>query len=396
MAASAPAAGAPPTGAFLFSTLLAEVAAQASRLALLARADELGGSVSATAGVLFAEAFLALLVGIFGGPLLDRYDPRWASLGANVWRGLAAVCFILSDSFAGLVALVALFALGDGLYVPARTALAARLAGEGGLLALNAKVGAAQGAALVLGPGLFAAGALLGGTSALFLVLAAFFLGAAAFLVAAPSGVAAASSRYFDELKEGLSFVSKQEPIRVGLALFGLAVFLVGGFYPLLPAFAAQFSPGQGEAGLAGLVAGLGVGGIIGALIAPPILSRAGLGRVALLTVGLDGLCFAGFSLPLGSLGAALWAGVWGVVILVSLIAFTTLFQEQSPEKLRGRVLALLPPLQGAGTALSFALVALLGRSFTAFEIARFGGLGLVALTLVLLVLPLGRRFSAC
>lgn len=384
----------PKTGAFLLSTLLAEVATQAIRLALLARADELGGSVSATALVLFAEAFIALLVGIFGGPLLDRYDPRWASVATNLWRGLVALLLVFGDSFTGLIALVALFALGDGLYVPARTTLVTRLAGPGGLLALNAKVGAAQGAALVLGPGLFAAGALLGGAGGLLALLAGCFLAAGGLLLASPSGEKVATGSYADDLRQGLAFVSKTPSIRMGLLLFGLAVFFVGGFYPLLPALAARLSPGDEAAALSGMVAGLGLGGVVGAVIAPKIISSLGRGRVALATVCLDGICFAGFSPNLGVLGAAAWSGLWGIVILVSLIAFTTLFQEEAPEALRGRVLALLPPLQGAGTALSFALVALAAQRLAAPEIALVGGLSLVGMIALVALLPVGRRFS--
>jgi hypothetical protein len=381
-------------GAFLLSALFAEVAVQAVRLALLARADRVGGDTSAVATVLFAEAFIALLVGILGGPLLDRYDPRWAGVIANLWRGVCTISLLWVESFSALVLFAGLFALGDGLYVPARGSMVARLAGEEGVLALNAKVGAAQGLALVLGPVAWALANQLGGPSVVLWVLGvSFFLSGFLLLgVSARQGVQGIG--YLAELKVGLAFVAQSPVIRVGLILFGLAVLLVGGFYPLLPAIAATNSPGATEVGMGAMVVGIGLGGLLGAGLAPRIISRFGRGRVAIFTVILDGICFAGLSVFWGLWGVALWMFGWGVVILVSLIAFTTLFQEEAPLALRGRVLALLPPLQGAGTALAFALVAIFASGFSSAQITLLGGLGLVGVTLLLWVLPIGRGFA--
>ena len=383
----------PRLGAFLLSALFAEVAVQAVRLALLARADRVGGDTSAVATVLFAEAAIALLVGVLGGPLLDRYDPRWAGVLANLWRAGCTLSLLWVESFSSLVLFAGLFALGDGLYVPARSSMVARLAGEGGVLALNSKVGAAQGLALVLGPVAWAAANQLGGPEVVLWALAVSFFLSGLLLVGVNTKQGVRGLGYLSELQAGLAFVARTSVIRVGLFLFGLAVLLAGGFYPLLPSIAAANSPGATEAGMGAMVVGLGVGGLFGAGLAPRIISRLGRGRVALFTVLLDGVCFAGLSVEWGLWGVASWMFGWGFVILVSLIAFTTLFQEEAPLELRGRVLALLPPLQGAGTALAFALVAIFARGFSAAQITRLGGLGLVGITLLLWALPVGGGF---
>jgi MFS family permease len=383
-----------PLGAFLLSALFAEVSAQAVRLALLARADRVGGSTSAVATVLFAEAFIALLIGILGGPLLDRYDPRWGAILSNLWRGACTISLLWVESFSSLVLFAGLFALGDGLYVPARSSMVARLAGVDGVLALNSKVGAAQGLALVLGPIAWTVANHFGGPSIVPVILGVSFFLSGFLLVGVRTDYGVASLGYFEELKTGLSFVAKSPVIRMGLFLFGLAVLLVGGFYPLLPSIATQNSPGNTENGMGAMVVGLGIGGVSGAVLAPRLVSRFGRGRVAIFTVILDGAFFAGLSVVWGLFGVSLWMLGWGVVILVSLIAFTTLFQEESPLELRGRVLALLPPLQGAGTALAFALVAIFASGFSLRQITLLGGLGLITVTLVLWALPVGRGFA--
>jgi hypothetical protein len=379
---------------FLASALFAEVAAQAVRLALLSRANHVGGSTSSVATVLFAEAAIALLVGILGGPLLDRYDPRWAGVASNLWRALCTVSLLWVDNFESLILFAGLFAIGDGLYVPSRSAMVARLAGEDGVLVLNAKVGTAQGLALVLGPVAWAAASQLGGPDVVLWALGVAFALSGLLLLWVESPQGAASADYFSELKAGLSFVMKNRVVGVGLLLFGLAVLLVGGFYPLLPAIAASNAPGATESGMGAMVVGIGVGGVLGAALAPRIISSFGRGRVAIATVILDGVFFAGLSVRWGLLGVSLWMLGWGLVILVSLIAFTTLFQEESPFELRGRVLALLPPLQGAGTALAFALVALFARGSTTAQITLLGGLGLITTTILLWILPIGRVFA--
>jgi hypothetical protein len=124
------------------------------------------------------------------------------------------------------------------------------------------------------------------------------------------------------------------------------------------------------------------------------VVARLGRGRVALGTVILDGIFFAGFSAPFGLFGAAAWAFGWGAVIFLSLIAFTTLFQEESPERMRGRILALLPPLQGAGLALAHALIAGAATGLSEPSIALLGGLVLILCAALLWILPAGRRFG--
>ena len=367
---------------------------QAVRLALLARADRVGGDTSAVATVLFAEAFIALLVGILGGPLLDRYDPRWAGVIANLWRGACTVSLLWVESFQALVLFAGLFALGDGLYVPARSSMVARLAGADGVLALNSKVGAAQGLALVLGPVAWATATQLGGPEVVLWALGVSFALSGFLLVGVITKQGVQGVGYLTELKAGLTFVAKSSVIRVGLFLFGLAVLLVGGFYPLLPSIAALNSPGATEAGMGAMVVGIGLGGLLGAGLAPIIISRFGRGRVGIFTVILDGVFFAGLSVEWGLWGVASWMFGWGFVILVSLIAFTTIFQEEAPLELRGRVLALLPPLQGAGTALAFALVAIFASGFSSAQITLLGGLGLVGVTILLWVSPIGRGFA--
>jgi hypothetical protein len=381
-------------GAFLLSALFAEVAVQAVRLALLARADRVGGDTSAVATVLFAEAFIALLVGILGGPLLDRYDPRLAGVLTNIWRGICAVSLLWIESFSSLVLFAGLFALGDGLYAPARSSMVARLAGEDGILALNAKVGAAQGLALVLGPVVWATANQLGGPEVVLWALGVSFFLAGFLLLGVITKQGVQGVGYLAELKAGFAFVAKSSVIRVGLFLFGLAVLLVGGFYPLLPSIAAINSPGATEAGMGAMVVGIGFGGLLGAGFAPRIISRFGRGRVGISTVILDGVFFAGLSVVWGFWGVASWMFGWGFVILVSLIAFTTIFQEEAPLELRGRVLALLPPLQGAGTALAFALVAIFASDFSSAQITLSAGLGLVGITILLWALPIGRGFA--
>ena len=204
-------------GAFLLSALFAEVAVQAVRLALLARADRVSGGTSSVATVLFAEAFIAFVVGVLGGPLLDRYDPRWAGVIASLWRGVCTISLLWVESFSSLVLFAGLFALGDGLYVPARSSMVARLAGADGVLALNSKIGTAQGLALVLGPVAWAMANQFGGPSVVLWALGVSFFSSGFLLLGVSSSKGIPGVGYLSELKAGLAFVAKSSVIRVGL-----------------------------------------------------------------------------------------------------------------------------------------------------------------------------------
>ena len=87
------------------------------------------------------------------------------------------------------------------------------------------------------------------------------------------------------------------------------------------------------------LVAAMGIGGVIGALIAPKITRRLGLGRTYIFGMGLAGVCL--FLVLFTSYGvlALILQAAWMVGVSVINIPLATIRQHYAAESMLGRVI---------------------------------------------------------
>ena len=128
----------------------------------------------------------------------------------------------------------------------------------------------------------------------------------------------------------------------LGLALIDLVGSVAGGGLGVLTVVIAVGSLGSADAGTGFLNAGIGIGGLVGALAAgvfvlrPSLVGVLGAGS-ALLAAGLAGLGFAG-SLPVAMATIAVAAA--GALLLE--VTSTTILQRAIPDRIRGRTLGVL------------------------------------------------------
>jgi MFS family permease len=141
------------------------------------------------------------------------------------------------------------------------------------------------------------------------------------------------------DIVEGFRFVKNAKPIRVLLLLLGL-VSLVGMPYSvLMPIFADRILHG-GARGLGILMGATGVGALAGALTLALKRGLKGISRII-------SYCALGFgtSLILFSFSRYFWLSAFllvpvGYSMMVQMASSNTLLQSMSPDRLRGRVLA--------------------------------------------------------
>lgn len=352
------------------------------------------GIVSAVA---LAAAVPALLV---GGALLDRWNRRRLSVGADLASAAAVLALPLLDVTVGLTVLgicvlVAAGAAFDGPGLAAREALrpAIARAARVPLERINALDEVVQQLGAVAGPALAGIGLTVVGASGALWAAGALFLAAAAVTAATlPSPPADRSSGpLLAAARTGLRSVWR-DPVLRAVALVGtlFMVFLA----PLVLALTAHLQP-DGRAGGLGLVlAAFAVGGIAGALVyavRPAAVTRR--------TWLVAGLAVASAGLLAMSALPPLWA-LTGLAALVGLAAgpvnpvLAVVVQDRVPDRLLGRTVATLGALGLlAAPAGTLGAGLLIEATSPAVALAVIGA-GCLATTALLDALPAVRRLE--
>ena len=300
------------------------------------------------AGLAFAQRLPWLLFALPSGALVDRLDRRgvigWVNAGSALLIAALGLATLLD--LATLPLLYAVFfvlAAGETLADTAEVAILPAVVPRDDLARANARLAGTltvtnQFAGPPLGGFLFALAA------AVPFLFGAGGLAAAAALILALRGdfrvARAASAPPADlrwEIGEGVRWLWGHQLLRtLALTLALLNITLVA--QVSITVLFARERLGLGATGYGLLVASYGVGGVLGSLIADRIIARLGASRELRLAVVVETVAPALIALSHSPVGVGviflLFGGhavVWGALL-------TTLRQELTPPRLRGRV----------------------------------------------------------
>lgn len=300
--------------------------------------------------VLVAGATLAgrlpwFLFALISGALVDRMDRRRVMVITDVVRavGVGALAWGVAAGDVGLVA-VYLVAFGLGVaetfFDTAAEAFTPALVTSSDLPAANGRL---QGLEWVggsfVGPPIGAA---------LFVAAASvpFFANALSFVVAATL-VALIAGNYRIRRTErttlrtdiftGLRWLWSQRVVRTLALMAGTTNFFTFGIISVFVLY-SQDILGVPDAAFGVLLASLGVGGLLGAVLAPRMVRRIGSGNVLRVSVAVQ----IGATLAIGAISNAWVAGVlmatYGFLITSWNVVSVSLRQELTPDETRGRV----------------------------------------------------------
>jgi len=370
---------------------------------------ETTGSAAQTGLAGAAVAGGAVVSAILGGPLVDRFGFRRASVTGDLLAG-AAILIIPLLHIAGLLeiwhllllvfAMSSLNAQGD----TAKFALVPLLSVRGGM-ALERANATDRGIARlgqVIGPVL--AGfliAVIGAANVLFFQAATFVVSATLIALFVPATAALAARApaterrsYLSELLEGLTFVRRNR-----LILSMILVATVGNFLdvPLvsvvIPVYAKTVF--ESPSALGAILAALGGGALVGTVlfgVLGPRLPR----RVTFLT--------AWILAPLLVYGALVISPPLAVLVVAAAIAgvlagpinplLVTVIQENVPRELAGRVFGSLNALAQAGIPFGAAVVGLVIEGAGLIETIAGMGLIYLAMTVSMLFNPALRQMD--
>ena len=299
-------------------------------------------------GLLSAARFGPSLLGApFAGVVADRFSRRTLVLLTQA-LGLVQAAALAALTLGGVVrpwhilAFATVQGFIDTLDMPARQTLQVDLVGLDDLQSAVSLNSTAFNAARILGPAI--AGVLVGawGEGVCFSVNAASYLAVLVALATIRTGTrpARAPSSWRSDLAEGVRFVMATPPVRSALAAVATTSIVGLSYATLLPVVARDVLHG-GANGYGLLLAGAGVGAILGALRA-----AAGSGSEGAAARALVGQATLGAGLI--GLGAArdlaIATGVMvviGFAVAMQLSTTNAFLQTTSPPELRGRVMSI-------------------------------------------------------
>jgi MFS family permease len=312
-------------------------------------AFRLTDSASALGLVAVASAVPMLLVSAFGGVVADRYSKRQVLLiaqGAIAIVNAIFAAMIVADlvQFWHLVVGAVLQGVMMSIVMPVRQALTPQLVPRHKLMnAVSLQMGG-MNLTRVVGP------AIAGLTIAPFGLGATWWLAVGLYVIATVAtlglpthGMTARRERgrVLTELTDGFAYIWRTPLMRLLLLTAMLMPLFAFPVQLVLPVFAEDVFD-RGPAALGVLMAGAGLGGLAGALLAASLDGAQHKGRLMLVGGVAQGVLFVAFALTpafLPAVGLLALANVGGMLFMTTNNAT---IQARVPEEYRGRVMAVL------------------------------------------------------
>ena len=357
-------------------------------------------------GVLTAlEALPYPLFGLFAGVLVDRARKLPVIIACDVGRGLALLAIPVCAWF-GVLTMALLYCVGFliGLLTvigwPAYQVFMTERVGRKNLVEANAKIGVADSAAQLVGPGL--AGALIQWLTAPIAILfdALSFFASAWMLRGIPpmeSDVPKGTPRsVWREIHEGLTTVWQNRTLRALVWSIGLWQVFRHAFIAIVVLFAArELGFSAGHVGVLFMTAGLG--SLAAAGLVAPLNKRFGMGPTMLGGIAGTGFAWIVMGSATGShvLASVIFGGGLFLLDLAAMIFFInylSLRQAATPDRLLGRVTATMICLTVATAPIGGLAGGWVGEHFGLRAAMLMAGVGALLLApLVSLLSPLAQ-----
>jgi MFS family permease len=330
----------------LFGGLVVSAAGSwAYNVALIVYAYEETHSASWVAAATVGRFIPTLLTQSYAGVLAERFERVRVMVTADLlcalWMTIVAVLaaahapVLLVLVFAGLTSVTA------GVYPPAVTAMIPQVAGEEDLAAANALNGTVDNLAIIAGPAIGAGLLLIGPPPVAFAINAATFLYSATLVMrmearSKPTDVTAEGNA-FTQVVGGFKAITTSTTAAVLVGFSVLASFIYGTDTVSL-VYVSQQKLGTGADGYGYLLACLGVGGVLAAMLVDRLASSPHLGLIIVIGMGVYCLPTALLTVthsPAVAMGIEAVRG--GGTLIVDVLAIT-LLQRSLPQEMIARV----------------------------------------------------------
>jgi MFS family permease len=312
----------------------------------------------------FSSQIPVLFFAPLGGALADRFR-RHRILVATQTAAMILAGVLAALTLTGHVRVAHVFVLGamlgvvNSFDIPARQSFIVEIVAREDMLNAIALNSSMVNGARIIGPAVAGITLAAVGEGWCFFVNAVSFLAVIAGLLAMrdlPPKKPAPAGSPLANILEGFRFAARTTPIRALLLFLGLVSVTGMPYAVLMPVFADQVLRG-GPRALGILMGASGIGALGGALLLASRTRLAGLGTWVVVAAAIFGVSLVGFSYS-----RSFWVSVAllvpaGAGMMVQMAASNTLVQAMTPDRMRGRVMALYS-MMFMGTAPLGALLA--------------------------------------
>jgi len=373
----------------LISGLVSSSGSWAYNVALAVYIYDRTHSAGWVSAVFLVRFIPAMLLSAYGGILAERFERIRLMISANLlmtgWQVLLAVTVALGGPVPLALLFASLTAISSTPYNSAVAATIPQLTGEEDLTAANALNSTIDNLVIVVGPA-FGALLLLTGLHWIpFAVNAATFVFAAAMVRlisvrSQPSDVTeGGEAGPFRQMLVGLKAIASS-PVVLVLVSFSVVASFVYGTDTVLFVYVSKLQLGTGATGYGYLLAALGVGGVLAAVVVNQLAARPRLGAV--ITLGMAVYCVPTALLVLihsPGLGFLVEVVRGGGTLVVDVHAITALQRSVAPTMV-ARVFGVFFALVLAAISLGSVLGALLESTIHLHATLLILGLGVPAL----------------
>lgn len=339
-----------------------------------------------------------ILLSVPAGIAADRYDRRLILIGTDLARGVImfglTALALVEGSILAIVILSLVAACFSAFFSPAIGSLIPNLVrDEQELGPANAAWSSLDNLAFIIGPAVAAILIGLGNIPIAFFLNGVTFLVVAAVLWRLPKverrPERAASTSAGEPVPAIEATPSFREAVRPaarslsGLGIINLVDGFVSGGLAVLTVVIAFEVLGTGDSGTGWLNAAIGLGGLLGALLAGPITMGRRLEvplAVGGVTLGV-GIILVGQSTVLLAALAAMAVATAGMLLLE--VVATTIFQREVPDSIRGRGIGAMDTLTVSAYALGAFLAPVLAAAFDPVVVLLGFGVLMVGATVV-------------
>ncbi len=295
----------------------------------------------------FASQIPVFLLAPVGGHAADNRNRHrlviWTQVASMVLAGiLAALTLTHTVEVWHIFVLAALLGCVNAFDIPGRQAFLMDMVGRGDLINAIALNSSMFNGARIIGPAI--AGILVAkiGEGWCFFANAVSYIAViiGLFMMRVQVRRTPPAGTMIENIMEGFRYARHTMPIRSLLLLLGMVSMVGMPYAVLMPIFADQILHG-GARGLGILMGSTGVGALLAALALAARESVRGLGAWVCAATGGFGACLIMFSFSRSFwLSAAILVPV-GFFMMTQMSASNTLLQSMTPDRLRGRVMAL-------------------------------------------------------
>jgi MFS family permease len=333
------------------------------------------GGESAVGLIFLLRLVPAALIAPFTGLLADRYRRERVLLGSVSARvaliGAAAACVFLDVDSSVVYALAVVAALATTPFRSAQAALTPSLcASPTELTAANAVASTIESVAVFLGPALSGILLAVASTGAVFAVTASMLVVSGFFVLRIPAAEAAPpkheleASTIASEALAGFRAVGSEPPLRVLIGLLTAQTLIAGAVQVYIVVVSIELL-GLGKAGVGYLNSAIGVGSIVGGIVAFGLTGARRLSPAFMIGIVLWGVPLALLGLSSQTAVALLLFGLMGFGNSFVDVAGFTLVQRAVPDDVLARVFGVIQMLWlgsvGVGAVLAPRLISWLG-----------------------------------